>query len=642
MAGQTVTVSVLADTKQFSKAFKGLSEQTGLSKIGGLVKNVGKAVAVGAAAAAAGVGALAVSGVRAASDLQQSIGGVDAVFKENAKQVHAWASSAAKDMGLSKDAYNTAATAIGTTLKNAGIPMEELGGRTNNLIGLAGDLSATFGGDVAGATAAMGSALRGEFEPLRAYGISLSQADINARALVDSGKANVDQLTKEEKALATQALMYEQSADAQGAFARESNTLAGQSERLKAGFENIKAQLGTYLLPVLTTVVAYLSDNMQPAFDALTAWVTNEGVPRFQEFAAFFTENIVPALQSFADYVTGTVIPGLQSFGGFLVENRDVLTALGVVVGTVVVGIGAYVKVMAIWKAATAAATAVQVLFSAALSANPIGLVILAIAALVAGLVYFFTKTDTGRKIVEKAWGGIKTAMTAVTDWWSNTALPALRGGWDAITGFFSSGVAKVKGFLNGALDVIKTVWSFSPLGLITTNFGAVLGFLQGIPGKVKGALAGAGEWLLSVGGDIIRGLVRGLERALDTVRNAAKKIANAVTGPVKKLLGIASPSKVLAQYGRWTTQGAAKGLADPRELRRVEASMKRVSGTITGGYRPALAQASFDAGVNPRGYAGSGNTYTITLNTLRAGPEEGRVIVKSIEEYERMNGPRR
>ena len=147
--------------------------------------------------------------------------------------------------------------------------MDDLGVKTNDLMILSSDLAATFGGSVPEATAAMGSALRGEFEPLRRFGISLNQADINARALTMSGKDNEKQLTKTEKALATQALMYEQSADAQGAFARESNTLAGQQERLKAKFENLKATVGTYLLPAMTAVTAWVSDNMQPAFEKI-------------------------------------------------------------------------------------------------------------------------------------------------------------------------------------------------------------------------------------------------------------------------------------------------------------------------------------------------------------------------------------
>ncbi|GMA34743.1 hypothetical protein [Demequina litorisediminis] len=496
MAGQTIQVSVLADTKKFSRAMKQLGNDTGFSKLAAGAKKLGKAAAIATTALAAVAVVGAKKAVSAASDLQQSMGGVDAVFKDSAKQVHNWAKSAATDMGLSKNAYNTAATSIGTTLKNAGVPMKDLGKTTNNLIGLSSDLAATFGGDVQTATEAMGSALRGEFEPLRKYGISLSQAEINARALAKSGKTNEKQLTKTEKALATQELMYEQSADAQGAFARESNTLAGQQERLKAKFENIMATLGTYLLPVMTKVTEYVSKNLEPAFAALTTWIQDVAVPRLKTLADWFTKNVVPAvkglgktftdtvlpvLKSFGTWITQKAVPALVGFGGWVVKNKDWLAALAVVVGTILLGIKAYTTAMALWKAATAAAAAAQVILNVALNANPIGIIILAIAGLVAGLVFFFKKTKTGQKI----WKGF-TAFLKVA--------------WEKIKGFFAAGWKNVNKFMSKVWTIIKAVWKWSPLGFITSNWGRITkAFGKGVD-KVKGWLKRAWDFIALCG----------------------------------------------------------------------------------------------------------------------------------------------
>lgn len=295
MAGQTINVSILADTKQFNSAMNDVSSPNGgLGKLGGLAKKAGMAVAAGLAVAGSAAVGLAVKSVGLASDLQQSMGGVDAVFKETAGQVHDFAAKASMAAGLSKNSYNELATVIGTTLKNAGTPMEELAGVTDTLISRAADMAATFGGPVTDASNAMASALRGEFEPLRKYGVSLSQAEINARALADTGKANADALTKQEKALATQALIMEQSADATGAFARESDTLAGQTERLKAELENLGAEVGTALLPILTD---------------LATWATTEGLPKLKEFGSWVKDSLWPALKEGYE----TIAPALKS-----------------------------------------------------------------------------------------------------------------------------------------------------------------------------------------------------------------------------------------------------------------------------------------------------------------------------------------
>lgn len=163
------------------------------------------------------------------------------------------------------------------------------------------------------------------------------------------------------------------------------------------------------------------------------------------------------------------------------------LTAQGVALGAAKAG-------QLAGSAATGIATAAQWAYNAALSANPIGVVIVAIAALVAGLAWFFTQTEAGKAVVDAVWGGIQSAIGGVTGWWTNSALPALTGGWVTIRTTFEYGVAAVSGFLNGALDVIKKVWSFSPLGLIIGNWDSIMGFFKGIPAGIGKALDGVGS----------------------------------------------------------------------------------------------------------------------------------------------------
>lgn len=323
MAGQTINVSILADTKQFSNAMGDISSPNGgLGRLGGLAKKAGVAVAAGLATAGAAAAGLAVKSIGLASDLQQSMGGVDAVFKETASQVHDFAAKASMAAGLSKNSYNELATVIGTTLKNAGTPMSELAGVTDTLISRAADMAATFGGPVTDASNAMASALRGEFEPLRKYGVSLSQAEINSRALADTGKKTADSLTKQEKALAAQALIMEQSTDAAGAFARESNTLAGQTERLKAEMENLGASVGTALLPILTD---------------LATWATTTGLPALKEFGHWVKDELWPALKQGYETIAPGLKQALDVLGGGVGENSIKWKELGTfITGTVI------------------------------------------------------------------------------------------------------------------------------------------------------------------------------------------------------------------------------------------------------------------------------------------------------------------
>lgn len=215
-------------------------------------------VAAGASLAAIGAGAKVC--VDAAADLQQSVGGVETVFGSSAGKMKQWSDNAAQAVGLSKNEYNEFATLVDSQLQNFGMSVDESADKTNELITLGADLSSMFGGTTADAVDALSAALKGEMDPIEKYGISLNDATLKAQAasmglgdLYKSGDRNA-------KMQATLAAITAQSGKATGNFARESDTLQGQQQRMAAAFENTKATLGEALLPILTQVAAKLAE----------------------------------------------------------------------------------------------------------------------------------------------------------------------------------------------------------------------------------------------------------------------------------------------------------------------------------------------------------------------------------------------
>ncbi|QNQ90883.1 hypothetical protein GP475_09700 [Corynebacterium poyangense] len=213
----------------------------------------------------AGVIAFGKSAIDAASDLEQSVGAVHSVFKDSADQMLQWSNNAATAVGLSKNQYNEFATVIGSQLKNLGIPMAEVGTKTNDLIKLGADLASMYGGTTADAVQALSAVFRGETDPIERYGISIKQSDVNARMAAEG----LDQLEGEAKKQAeTQTRMkmvMEQAADAIGNFSRETDTVAHKQQVARAEFENAKAAIGEGLLPV----VAEITDK----FAGLAQWL---------------------------------------------------------------------------------------------------------------------------------------------------------------------------------------------------------------------------------------------------------------------------------------------------------------------------------------------------------------------------------
>lgn len=126
---------------------------------------------------------------------------------------------------------------------------------------------------------------------------------------------------------------------------------------------------------------------------------------------------------------------------------------------------------------ATNLAKAAQVAFNFVMNMNPIGAIVTAIAALVAGLVYFFTQTETGRK----AWAAITEAFYSFVDWISSAWSSAMEsisswwtGTWDGVSGFFSTYVVQP---MQTAWEVIAAVWD----GIVTafkTAFAIIVGIV--------------------------------------------------------------------------------------------------------------------------------------------------------------------
>lgn len=261
----TVTTKFGKDIEGVNAKSKGMEAQ--MSKTGGALKGV--ALGAGALAGTALVSFLGDS-VKAAGDLQQSIGGVDSVFKDSAETVHAFGKTSAEAVGLSRNEFNQLITVTGAMLKNKGL--EDFANKSLDLVKIGADLAAQFGGSTKDAVDAVNAAMRGESDPIERYGISLNETAVNAE-LASKGLGKLTGTALDQaKAQARIDIITRQSADALGAFGREADTLQGQQQRLNAEWEDAKAQLGGALLPALTAVTEALRGGLDLAVASASAW----------------------------------------------------------------------------------------------------------------------------------------------------------------------------------------------------------------------------------------------------------------------------------------------------------------------------------------------------------------------------------
>src|SRR5262245_26914665 len=170
----TLLIKILADVSDAQKGFKETAST--VEKVEGTIGGL----AIPAAAASGAVLLFAGKAAGAASDVEQSFGAVESVFKDNADQVKAWARDSATQTGLATSDYAQMAAIVGSQLKGMGTPLDQVAGQTDDLIKLSSDLAATYGGDTAQAVEAVSSLLRGERDPIEKYGVAIKQVDVNA------------------------------------------------------------------------------------------------------------------------------------------------------------------------------------------------------------------------------------------------------------------------------------------------------------------------------------------------------------------------------------------------------------------------------------------------------------------------------
>lgn len=444
--GDDVTKSLNSEAEKAGKSF-GQKLSSAMGKAGSSVVDFSNKFKVHAGVALGGLTALGKGAADYAAEAEQSYGAVESIFGEHAAKINDLSKTAADSVGLSGREYREQASYMGAMLKNLGTPMEELGGKSADLVAMGADLAATFGGPTSDAVSALGAVLRGETDPIERYGISIKQADIKAKMAEMGLEGLSGEAEKQAQAQATLALLTEQSASAQGQFAREVDTAAHKSQVAQAKIDDAKETIGTALLPVMAMVT-----------DALAKVAEQVGKH----------PKLFIALAGAVGAVSAAIV-GIAT------------------VSSAVAALGGMAKIAKVASKAMTGLKAAMAVFT-----GPVGLIVAGIAAVVAGLTLFFTKTETGKKLwaqftemlgqgwdwtVEKfkagmAWvrenfGPVFESLKekAVTAW--DGLVQGIQNGWETMKGVF--------GFIKDAFTGLLEFWKTGN----TTDIAEALGISQ-------------------------------------------------------------------------------------------------------------------------------------------------------------------
>ena len=248
--GKTLTVYLAADLKKFNSGIN--KAEGGLKGFGNSIsKFLGPALIGATAAAGAFAVKLGVDAVNAASDLSETQNKVGVIFGQSSEQMIAFADTAVTALGQTRTQALEAAATFAQFGKAAGLADQELVDFSSELVTLSADLASFNNSSPDEAINAIGSALRGEAEPMRKFGVLLDDATLKAKALEMGIYDGTGSLKQQQKVLAAHQVILSQTTDAQGDFARTSDGLANTQRVLSAAVEDAKAEIGEGLVDAL-------------------------------------------------------------------------------------------------------------------------------------------------------------------------------------------------------------------------------------------------------------------------------------------------------------------------------------------------------------------------------------------------------
>ena len=276
-------------------------------------------------------------------------------------------------------------------------------------------------------------------------------------------------------------------------------------------------QIGTALLAALPSVVQVLSafSPLGVAFNALLPVLPTLATAAGQ-LGAVLAQALGATLQTLAPILAGVVTGVANAVTGFM-SFKGSAEALSAFVIALVGGLALYKGVVTTISAVTKAWSVVQGILNLVMAANPITLVIIAIAALIAAVVLLVANWDSVVGFVTQIWGGfvnwLKTVMDGLVAWWSGlwtTIGAALNGSWSGLVSWVGSAVASfVQPFVDG--------------------FNGLVSFVSGIFQSIGTAISGAWNWVLSLVTNILISFWQVHGTQLTAVWNTVSSIFSAI-----------------------------------------------------------------------------------------------------------------
>lgn len=498
--------------------------QGAMGKLGGIAKAGGAVIAAGIAAGAVGVGALVGKMVQAQAELEQQLGGSEAVFGEYADTIKSKAQDAYFTAGLSQSEFLAGANKMGSLYQGAGVSVQDSMNMSAEAMQRASDVASIMGIDTTTALESVAGMAKGNYTMMDNLGVAMNDTALNAYAMEKGIGKTTQQMSAGEKAGLAYQMFMEKTSKYAGNYAKENQTFAGSLNSTKKAFDNLlsgQGDIGGFIellvntieiavpqivamLPKIVDGISQVIQALGPAVGAalptLVPAIVSAAVALFQEVVKLLPTVVKVLVDALPQFIQGFI----QIFIGIVQALPQIIQVLVQAIPTV---IDALVNGLTNPTSLTAIIMGAIQLFLAILQAIPV--------------------------IVEAL---VKAVPTIVENIIKTLTSPQF------IAGLGNAGVQLIKGLISGTLSMIGSV-------------GSAIGRIIGIIGDTlsPGNLA-------RIGGDLVKGLWNGINDLTGWVVGKIKGFGDSIMKGIKSFFGIHSPSTEWAWIGKMDVMGLAEG----------------------------------------------------------------------------------
>lgn len=501
--------------------------QSALGKLGGFAKGAGIAIAAGMAAGAAGLAALTGKALMAGAELEQQLGGSEAVFGEYAASIQEQAKNAYFQAGLSQNEFLQGANKMGSLFQGAGFDVQKSMQMSSESMQRASDIASIMGIDTTSALEAVTGMAKGNFTMMDNLGVAMNDTAIGAYAAAKGINKTTAEMSIQEKVGLAQQMFMEKTAKYAGNYAKENQTLAGSINSTKKAFDNLLTGEGE-----IDGFIELLVNTIELAVPQIV-----KILPKLVQGIGETLKALVPALSAALPVLIPALISAVVSLIQAIVKAMP--TVIAALLQALPLLIDGFIQ-----------------LFLAIVLALPeiITMIANALPTIIDAIVNGLTKPESLNALIM---GAVQLFLAIIK------ALPIII-------------VALVNALPTIIGNIVKTLTSTQFINMmINASIQLFMAIIRAIPqvlGSILGAvgriLSGIGDVLspgnlARIGGDLVKGLWNGINDLGGWVIGKIQGFGKGILDGIKSFFGINSPSKVFAGIGRDLDRGLAKGIGD-------------------------------------------------------------------------------